>query len=846
MNNLEININSLCCKILINLVYLFLGTIITISIVGIMYYLHLFNYFTIYTILIAIPIVILIEIYRQNTSFNSLIINNIYKFLHNLNKEPFRITKFIDKILDVGMSFLFVYYIYAYWNIPTALNNNKHPVFETIGIVITVSSIVLTILFATLQHFENKYSDFKSIFQQWKNTNIFLFIILAIYTTASFIFYYKGSNNFIDLLVLIASIYLVLKLITIAINISFMMNFDTLLKLYEIYTINFIKSWKISSDKTLINDVNKNGIKYFIKYKLWGINRQKYYTISETTIEELKKQVEPIFRQAENFLRANNLNDFLTCKNALINIVRTYNQLYKNDFETKFYQFLAYKIKDLFILSVKLKYQSFPEHIVDLNEKIGICAINEKTDENSFHTIQTIGFSAFQKNAQEFVIISINLENTSAPCDAIISLRKFVHKLIFNHSINEASGVVEDLNALAKIIWKLNNAKKITNNAWCINLISLIITDLINIFYNIAMYNLTEKISIDTDYIEDKVKEAFVQTFKLLTTYNTYPSGFSIFFNNIGRDLNLKSVTDILNNSPYIMTPYKNAIINGSSLFTHYVNALDQVYNAILVYDFDDNVYFERSFNCIANFLDLFESSAKTLFDSNNTISINRILEALNNIQKCIFLFIRRINATNYQKELLLDASSILLEKLYSIFLSILEKYTNSETFPSLYIEDFVHFVNLAVQAYNNADMRNKEIIKNLIQNIIIYFEKLKNKKILYQGINLINLLLSKNDKHSEIFTLLCNFIIQYKPQDKPQQSFYFDQLEENDIPHFARHWIDHNDIYEYSNILSEFQKKINLKSRSKLYKPVLFLHLLLCLALFGCLAVVLLYLSDD
>lgn len=808
MNNFEININSLCCKILINLVYLFLGTIITISIVGIMYYLHLFNCFTIYTILIAIPIVILIEIYRQNTSFNSLIINNIYKFLHNLNKEPFRITKFIDKILDVGMSFLFVYYIYAYWNIPTALNNNKHPVFETIGIVITVSSIVLTILFATLQHFENKYSDFKSIFQQWKNTNIFLFIILAIYTTASFIFYYKGSNNFIDLLVLIASIYLVLKLITIAINISFMMNFDTLLKLYEIYTINFIKSWKISSDKTLINDVNKKGIKYFIKYKLWGINRKKYYTISETTIEELKKQVEPIFRQAENFLRANNLNDFLTCKNALINIVRTYNQLYKNNFETKFYQFLAYKIKDLFILSVKLKYQSFPEHIVDLNEKIGICAINEKTDKNSFHTIQTIGFSAFQKNAQEFVIISINLENSSAPCDAIISLRKFTHKLIFNHSINEATGVVEDLSALAEIIWRLNNAKKVTNNTWCINLISLIITDLINIFYNIAMYNLTEKMSIDTDYIENKVKEAFVKTFKLLITYNTYPSDFSTFFNNIGRDLNLKSVTDILNNSPYIKTPYKNAIINGSSLFTHYVNALDQVYNAILVYDFDDNVYFERSFNCITNFLDLFKSSAKALFDSNNIISINRILEALNNIQKCIFIFIKRINATNYQKELLLDASSLLLANLYSIFLNILEKYTSSKNFPSLYIEDFVHFVGLAVQTYTNTNKRNKEIIKDLIQNIIIYFEKLENKKNLYQGINLITLILSKNDRNSEIFTLLCNFIIKHKPQHKPKQSLYFDQLEENDIPHFARHWISHNDIHEYFNILSEFQKK--------------------------------------
>ena len=281
-------------------------------------------------------------------------------------------------------------------------------------------------------------------------------------------------------------------------------------------------------------------------------------------------------------------------------------------------------------------------------------------------------------------------------------------------------------------------------------------------------------------------------------------------------------------------------------MFTHYVNALDQVYNAILVYDFDDNIYFERSFNCIVNFLDLFENSAKVLFDSKNIICINSILEALNNIQKCVFLFIRRINTTNYQKELLLDVSSSLLEKLYSIFLSILKKYTNSENLSSLYIEEFVHFVNLAVQTYNYVDDKNKKIIKSLIQNIIVYFENLENKKNLYQGINLITLLLSKNDKNSEMFTLLCNFVIKYKPQNQPKQSLYSDLLEENSIPHFARNWIDNYDIHEYSNILSEFQKKINLKSRSKLCKPILSHRLLLCLALFGCLAGVLLYLSDD
>ena len=58
------------------------------------------------------------------------------------------------------------------------------------------------------------------------------------------------------------------------------------------------------------------------------------------------------------------------------------------------------------------------------------------------------------------------------------------------------------------------------------------------------------------------------------------------------------------------------------------------------------------------------------------------------------------------------------------------------------------------------------------------------------------------------MFTLLCNFVIKYKPQNQPKQSLYSDLLEENSIPHFARNWIDYNDIHEYSNILSEFQKK--------------------------------------
>lgn len=810
-NNLEININALFCKTIINLIYLLLDTLIISSILAVTYYFQWIKISFLSISIIIIPVIIFTEIFRQNTAFNRIVINNIYSFIYNLFQEPFRITELVNEILDVFTVGLFVYYCFILLFNFEPLSPQNHPIFQAIGIVITVSSIVLTVLFSTLQQFENKYSDFKSILQQWKTTDIFLFILLAIYTTASFIFYFIGSNKYFDILILISSIYLVIKLILIAINISFMMNFGILLKIYEKNTIKFIKSWNISNDKNLVNEITQKGVKYFIKYKVWGINKKKHYTISEQTISELQGQVEPIFRLAENFLRANNLNDFLICNKVIYNIVAIYAKLYNDSFETKFYQFLAYKIKDLFRLAVNLNYQSFPEHLVELNEQLGLFSIREKRDQADFNTTQTLSFYAFKENAKEFIIMAINLENTPAPTLAIISFRKFINKLIFNQSIDEVSGLIDDLNTISLGIWTLNNTKKVTNNTWCISLLSLVITDLINVFYYVAIYNLTEYMSISTRYIEDKIKQTFESSFKLLTTYKTYPSDFSIFFNNLGRDLNLKSVTEILKNSPYIMTPYKNSVYNGSSLITHYVNALDQVYNAILVYDFDTNVDFVRGLTCLSNFLDLFEKSTKILFDSGNSICVNRILESITNIQEYVFLFIERVNVTNYKRKQMIEISSILLKNLYSTFLNILKNYTISENHQSYYIEDLVKFVYYSVKMYATTNDKNKKLIEDLIQKLFIDFEQqdVSKRKDLYDGINLIALLLCKTDRNSKIFNTLCQFSIKYKP-DKQQRnnSIYIDSLEENNIPSFARYWINYNDIKEYLNILLKFENK--------------------------------------
>lgn len=259
------------------------------------------------------------------------------------------------------------------------------------------------------------------------------------------------------------------------------------------------------------------------------------------------------------------------------------------------------------------------------------------------------------------------------------------------------------------------------------------------------------------------------------------------------------------------MTPYKNSVYNGSSLITHYVNALDQVYNAILVYDFDTNVDFVRGLTCLSNFLDLFEKSTKILFDSGNSICVNRILESITNIQEYVFLFIERVNATNYKRKQMIEISSILLKNLYSTFLNILKNYTISENHHSYYIEDLVKFVYYSVKMYATTNDKNKKLIEDLIQKLFIDFEQqdVAKRKDLYDGINLIALLLCKTDRNSKIFNTLCQFSIKYKP-DKQQRnnSIYIDSLEENNIPSFARYWINYNDIKEYLNILLKFENK--------------------------------------
>ena len=99
-NNLEININALFCKTVINLIYLLLDTLLISSILTVTYYFQWIKISFLSISIIVIPVIIFTEIFRQNTAFNRIAINNVYSFIYYLFQEPFRITKLVNKILE--------------------------------------------------------------------------------------------------------------------------------------------------------------------------------------------------------------------------------------------------------------------------------------------------------------------------------------------------------------------------------------------------------------------------------------------------------------------------------------------------------------------------------------------------------------------------------------------------------------------------------------------------------------------------------------------------------------------------------------------------------------------------
>lgn len=814
-NNIEININSLFCKSVINLIYLMIECLLLFLICYLINHNQImYAYF--------LPIVILGEMFRRNILFNTNISNKIYRIIYLLKTEPNILVHVFDKLLIFTFVLFFALNIINTIYNPTDLSQNQNSMFAIVNTVITVSAIVLPLLFAALQQFENKYSDFGSIIEKWKQTNIRLFVFLAFYTTLSFIFLYSDTNININNLILCASIYMILKLILIAINVSLLMGFKLVIVDYKNDIIKWIKSWKIeksSLDKNfdlnkMMNNLLKRGIVNFIRYKIWGLNRKTHFSIADGTIDEIKIKIEPIFRIAEIFIKENNLNNFKCAMDAIYEILVQYNNVSKTHLETNILNYAAAKIKDLFKLAIKLNYQSFPEHIVNINEKLGLLSINEKTITTSFHTIQTTNSSAFIQNSCDFVILSLSLENTPAPTQAISSLRKFASKLIYNNSITESAVILDKLQNLAEQIYILNNKNIITNSLWCMRQIIYVLVDIINIIYCLIFYELSEPNSLNTEYMLDNSIQAFKKTYKILTNYKALSCDFTNMFTNLGTDTKLQMVTKLLSKNPYIKTPYYNSQVHGNRLVTDFVNSISQIFNAIFVFDLNETYNFVHIFNKLDKVLNLYLYAVKRLIETKNDIDIQAIILSLLEIQDYFILFIHRLQETKFTQQFLEEALNNFIRSYYDNMMDILSSCIQQEQWYSYSLESAAKLVSNTLDFYYDGEKYYQDLIFEFIKKLIELYNDITDdytSKEYFKFINLLTLISCENNAESKISKILLKFVKDNMPTKKSTIQFDFDGTEQNNLPSYSSHLgIDYYIVNKYANFLTEIFKSKN------------------------------------
>lgn len=807
-NKFEINPNSLFVKSIINCIYLCIEFIIGICLCNFTYNIPIWN------AILFISIILIGEIYRRDNDFNIKILNTIYKWINKFKNEPYIITDFITKILNIGFLIFFIYQLLKI-NYNSSIFNIKYSnIFQVVSIVITVSSIVLTLLYTALQQFENKYSDFGSLIKKWKNTSISSFIILAIYTVACFIFYFYGSNNSIDLLIMASSIYVLLKLILTAINVSLLMNFEIIIRQYCDDVVRLIKALQLDTNylsnkfdvNRLINEIFRKGFKNYIKYKIWGVNKKIYYTLSDEVIILLEEKIEPIFRVSEYFLKENNLNNFKYSTNSIYRIMNQYHRKYSEELNANVYNYVARKIKDLYMLSLKLNYQTFPEYIVELNEKIGILSINTKKEDNLYPTIQSIAPSSFLENNYKFIICSLNLEDTPAPAIAISTFEKYAQKFMYNNSIDSVTIVNNKIDNVIFSIYNLNNKKIVNKNIWCLRLINISMVSIINILYSLIMCKLTEQNLYDIEYVLKDTIKLFNKSFKTLTTYRAFSGDFTNIFYSIGIDTNLQALTRILEEAPHIKTPYCNSILNNSPLYINKINSLNNIFNAVFVYDFIDTYNFEYCILDLKLLLEIYVTSVERLTETENYTDVKMIINAFSMIQNYIILFINRIKNTEFHRKELLVCIHDFIKDYYLKMLKIIKLCSNIDLYKTLYTEELVSFAINTIWLYYNDD-NYKDIIFDLFKNIILIHDDItdnRNKLELFKALNLITLLCSNYDKRSKLFKMLIKFIRNNIPKEKPCYEFDFDGTERNFLPHFSSHFgINYQEIYNYSKLLN-------------------------------------------
>lgn len=812
----DIESRALTFRCLINAIYLSLECLFALLLVGICKFLS-FN-LNLFTIILLLFISICIgEYVHRKEPLNSSFINGVYLNLFRIHSGYKRNSYLIFNSLYTIINILFfffafnaMYKFFATGQIYSATNNR---IYEAIPVIITISSFVLSAIFATIQQFVNKYPDFLYLIKNWKKETTWIFIVLAFYTVGGFIILYNKPNSQTDFIVLVSSIYLVLMLILTGLKASLLMNIESILDIHKNYLINDIRTFPeikdITKDKDYIKNIKREGFKNFIKYRVLGINVKSFFRVPEEVITNIKDRTEPLTRLANQYLSENNLNTFKSIIEMLKEISYQYIIKFGKDKQEKeFYIFISKKIEELYLESIRLQRTSFLEYLVQLNEYIALQIISNTEKQKIFYS-NYIDIYNFRENAQKFVIISASYGSSKACPFAIDSQRRMIMHSIFKGATLTAKTVIEDVRNCTKVIDGHTSTHNIPLDFGVFAIRRCLFVLLNSLYYLIRYSVMNPEETSNIKYVLEEAIKYYNECFAILSKYNSTISDESTFLN-CCPDSSLQMITEIVDSAPHINTPVYNMKMNGEKIdYPETISSLSQIFNVIFILDLHKSINFNVGIANLEYLLDIVTTSSRALITNKQITSFPQSLECLRSIFESATIFTKHFKTAKYDYENLIAKMDLFIEKLFSEILQVLELFLRQDE--DIY-NFFEKFAILMYKILNLLDILDEEGYSEKLSN---YFDKIfdlfnslsdenEYKKDYYSAIKLICVFIYSEKPESSLFKKIFKFIVDNYEYNEFSRGSLPDFYSYRSFPYYSKYFNLDNNVFINFHELAE------------------------------------------
>ncbi len=701
-------------------------------------------------------------------------------------------------------------------------------IFKAVPIIATISAFILPLIFNTISDFRDKYRNFEHLIQNLVKHMGWTLFFLTIYLLLSLNLYIKGSNENFDFLILIYSVYLLLTLTLIAYKASIILNFSTILVLHKNKILDLIKclpepekplSYRDKPFKKSEREIEKNinekyfnkGWKNFIRTQIFGIIKRPESNRYENFIPKIKEYTDGLFNLANESIKNDNIAQLKLILSAISEVSIAFIPK-KETNDDKLFEFISHKLAFLLDSSLERKNQEFSEYILESCEEITLALIEESQPIGMYDTTNFTSIRYFENKIKEFCFKTIKLNHTSTPGLSISALGKFIQRFSFKDEFLSAETTAKEIVGMAIAI-KLLKDQKIIEETWATHLLNLCTSQLFNYIYYLNLHSVNINNQVQNRNLE-KACEAFLKTTEIML--EAHDEGFgcpiiSCLYG--GNDARIDVLKTLLKRRPHIETPNFNMAYNAGQPYywPKKLSSISEILDVIIVQDFDSNKDFYSAIKNYKYTVNLITPLCKIMLEKNYQTWADNGFYSLRQIIKTWYLFVERIEATNFNKKLLYEASNELLSEICSECIRLLKLFTEYEDSnnTSLYYDEekFILFTALILFIQNRIiNNQSKQIITDFISAIFNMYESLKDnqRERLYSAIKVIGFLYYEKSSNSDILNRIVEVLCNDYDFDR-QGGRYSSNLEYIGFPHYSENLgINYNSANQYNEIIKD------------------------------------------